>query len=118
MAWAGLDQRVFPRVSTQCDLSIHTGLGGVLKTKTENLGAGGVCVILKQELPKLSQVHVRIGLEPTGSPVECEARVVWIVRSKELISGKISFDTGLEFIQLPVKDQERITHFIQSRKRV
>jgi c-di-GMP-binding flagellar brake protein YcgR len=114
MAWAGLDHRVFPRVSTQCDLAISSRTGKAIKAKTENLGAGGACVILDQELEKLSRTHIRIVLEPGLPPIECEARVVWTVRSKEPASGKVSFDTGIEFLNLSSREQERIKTFVRS----
>ncbi len=115
MGWGGLDQRVFPRVSTRCDILIHDRLGGTIQAKTQNLGAGGVCVILNRELEKLSQVHLRLTLDDPRAPIECEGRIVWMVRSKEPASGKVSFDTGIEFIHLSPADQELITAFNQRR---
>ncbi len=115
MSWAGLDQRAFPRVSARCDISIHDRIGGAITTKTQNLGIGGVCVILNRELAKLSQVHLRLTLENTAQTVECDGRVVWMVRSKEPSSGKVSFDIGIEFLGLKPNDQELITAFIKTR---
>ncbi len=115
MAWAGLDQRVFPRISARCDISIHDRIGGAIKAKTQNLGLGGVCVILDCELAKLSQVHLRLTLEDTTQGVDCDGRVVWMVRSKEPSSGKVSFDIGIEFLNLKPKDQDLITAFIKTQ---
>ena len=92
MTWGGLDQRVFPRISARCDISIHDRVWGAITTKTQNLGAGGVCVISNRELEKLSRVHLRIALQESVPPVECDGRVVWMVRSKDLPSGRITFD--------------------------
>ncbi|MBI4395322.1 MAG: PilZ domain-containing protein [Candidatus Omnitrophica bacterium] len=117
MAWSGLDQRVFPRVSARCDITIHDRIGGKIKTKTQNLGAGGACVILNRELEKLSQVRLRLMLEDPDQPIECDGRVVWMVRSKEP-SGKVSFDVGIEFLRLSPSDQERIITFNQSQSRI
>jgi c-di-GMP-binding flagellar brake protein YcgR len=115
MSWSGLDQRVFPRFNTRCDIAIHGGpFGTGLKVKTQNLGAGGVCVILDQGLEKLSQVRMRLALASSEKPIECEGRVVWMVRSKEPASRKVSFDTGIEFLNLSSEDQARIKQFIQS----
>lgn len=115
MAWAGLDQRVFPRVSARCNISIRGEMGGGIEAKTQNLGAGGVCVILNRELEKLSQVHLRLSLEEAEPPIECDGRIVWMVRSKEPASGKVTFDIGIEFINLKTAEQERIAAFIQRR---
>ena len=115
MGWAGLDQRAFPRISSRCDVMIRDHIGGTLKTKTQNLGGGGVCVILNQEIEKLSKVRLRLSLEQSLDPVECEGRVVWMVRSKEPSTGKTSFDTGIEFVNLKPGDQERIMAFIKTK---
>ena len=115
MGWAGLDQREFPRVSAQCDISIHDRIGGAIKAKTQNLGVGGVCVILSRELEKLSVVHLKVTLENSTQTVECDGRVVWMVRSKELSSRKIFFDIGIEFLNLKPEDQDAIGTFIKGR---
>ena len=116
MAWSGgLDQRAFPRFSTHCDIAIENQqFSQGFKAKTQNLGVGGVCVILDQGLEKLSQVRVRLSLGPAKKSIECNGRVVWIVRSKELKSRKVSFDTGIEFVNLSPEDQARIEEFIQT----
>jgi len=113
MSWAGLDQRAFPRVSTQCDIWIGDRLQGLIKTKTQNLGAGGVCVLLDRELEKLSRVRLRLTLKESNATIECDGRVVWRVRSKEPASGKVSFDTGVEFLDLKDEDQKLIKFFIE-----
>ena len=115
MSWGGLDQRQFPRVQARCDIIIHKGFGGSIQAQTENVGKGGVCVILKQELEKLSRLHLRLALESEVSPIECEGRVVWMVRSKEPASGKVSYDTGIEFVNLKPSDEQHVINFIQNK---
>ena len=113
MPWAGLDQRAFPRVSARCDISISSRGGKAIRAETQNLGAGGACVILNQKLEKLSQVYLRLTLDQPKAPIECDGRIVWMVRSKEPASGKVTFDIGIEFLNLKPEDQELITTFAQ-----
>ena len=113
MSWAGLDQRVFPRFKVRCDITIDYPIGGTIRAQTQNLGAGGVCVILQRELEKLSTVHLELSLQEILPPIQCDGRVVWMVRSKEFVSRKTSFDTGIEFVNLKLEDQERISSFIK-----
>ena len=115
MAWAGLDQRQFPRVNVRCDVLIHNRFGGTLEVQTQNLGVGGVCVLLKQELEKLSSVRLRLVLKKENPAIECEGRVVWTVRSKDPATGKVTYDTGIEFVKLENADYERIVNFIQQQ---
>lgn len=111
MNWAGLDQRAFPRVSTRCDITISDRIGGTLQTKTQNVGVGGVCVILNRELEKLSQVKLRLMLNDASS-IECKARVCWMIKSREFASGKATYDIGLEFLDLPQEDRLKIRSFL------
>ena len=112
MSWAGLDQRVFPRFSARCDIAISGG-GQTIKTQTQNIGIGGLRVILNQELEKLSQVRLRFVLDESQSVIECNVRVVWMIPSKELSSSKVRYDTGFEFVNLDPLDRDRIQSFIQ-----
>ena len=113
MSWGGLDQRVFPRVSARCDISIHDRMGGPIKTKTQNLGLGGVCVLLNRELEKLTRVHLHLMLDEPKQTIDCDGRVVWMVRSKEPASGKVTFDIGIEFLDLKPESRELISVFIK-----
>ena len=110
--WAGLDQRVFPRFSASCDIAI-SGEGETLKAKTQNIGVGGVCLILNKALEKFSQVRLRLVLDKSLPMIECDAKVVWMIPSKEIASPKVNYDTGFEFVDLTPQDQERIQSFIQ-----
>ena len=116
MGWAGLDQRAFPRIDARCDIWIGDQIGEIVKTKTQNLGAGGICVISEREFEKLTRVHLRLTLKEGAPPVECDGRVVWMVRSKELVPRKVSFDIGVEFLDLKAPDRDVISNFIDKRR--
>ena len=70
MTWAGLDKRQFPRVNAKCDISIQGRFNNPLHAHTENLGIGGVCVILKEELERFSDVSLRLALKEENPPTE------------------------------------------------
>ncbi len=119
MVWQGMNQRTFPRVNVACDLTIDIPSASVMKTKTENLGAGGVCVILDKGLDKLSTVHLQIMLTDDANPVKCDGRIVWLVCTKQpgLNATRVEYDTGIEFTNLEESDRERISRFIQKFSR-
>jgi len=108
VVWTGLDQRNFPRIEVKCDISIHGKGGYVIQSKTENLGAGGVCVILQEELEKFSEVRLRIALDSEEKYIECDGRIVWIVKSKDPASQKTFYDTGIEFKNLKGVERQAI----------
>lgn len=114
MGWSGLDQRQFPRLSADCEIAINDYVKGAIKARTENIGTGGVCVILAQELPKLSHVRFHLVFSKSEKPLECEGRVVWTVRSKNPASGKVSFDTGIEFLDLNPDQKTSLEQFLRN----
>jgi len=61
MAWAGLNQRQFPRIATECDISLSKeGDHAQIRTKTQNLGVGGVCLLLAEEFERFTNVQLSL----------------------------------------------------------
>jgi hypothetical protein len=77
-------------------------------THTENIGAGGICVVLEKQLDKFCLVELVLYLQDGYPPVECDARVVWSVKRQE------EFDTGIEFLNIRDKDVLRLERIIQA----
>lgn len=107
--WQGVDRRRFPRVNYSCKISVlKKGHKEQFATHTENIGEGGVCVILERELDKFCPVELVLYLENGDPPIECDARVVWVVKRQQ------KFDIGIEFLNLKPKDDLRIERIIQA----
>jgi c-di-GMP-binding flagellar brake protein YcgR len=106
--WQGMDHRRFPRVAFPCKITIFKkGAKEKISANTENLGIGGVCVELEEALDRFSFVDLAIFLENGNPAVQCEARVVWVVKSKE------HFDTGIEFVNISKQDVARLERIVQ-----
>ena len=57
--WNGINRRKFPRANYKCLITIRKRLTSkVLSTQTENIGAGGICVIIKEDLGLFSSLLV------------------------------------------------------------
>jgi len=96
--WQGFEARQFPRIHTACSIFIQAvDHSELIKAKTENIGTGGICVILDEPLAKLSTVKIELDLEDGEEPIRCEAKVVWIVEKREFNSNKHLHDTGMVF---------------------
>ncbi len=110
--WQGLNRRRFPRVNYPCLVVIQGKEDNdklILLTHTENIGIGGVCVLLKQNLKMFSAVEMEIDLLDMGNHIKCQGMVVWNIRRKLDDSNKpVLFDVGVEFENLDKKDQDRI----------
>jgi Tfp pilus assembly protein PilZ len=115
--WEGMNRRQFPRANYPCLLIIrrdHIAPEAML-THTENIGIGGVGVIVKRELKIFSPVELEIDLLDMQSHIKCDGKIVWVVRRRDTEEVKPSFcDVGVEFINLSEKDKKRI-EFIVSR---
>ena len=108
MIWEGIDQRKFPRAEYPCKVMI---IGSrpkeIFSTHTENIGIGGICVVLSKELAKFFPVSIILYLKDGGSPIECNGRVVWSIKTE------FDFDTGIEFIEINQHSRARIEKIVQ-----
>lgn len=113
--WDGLNRRRFPRGRYPCLISLRHGPEEVdaLLTHTENIGVGGVCVILKKDIKLFTLVEVELDLLDLGEHVKCQGKVVWAVRRKQSVEKKRKFyDIGIEFADLEEKETHRLEGII------
>ncbi|OIO34142.1 MAG: hypothetical protein AUJ70_01665 [Candidatus Omnitrophica bacterium CG1_02_40_15] len=111
--WSGINRRKFPRASYPCVLSVkRKDQQDTLSTQTENIGLGGICVILPRDLGIFAPVEIRLDLLDGQPVIECDGTVAWVIASKEDKKSE-SFDTGLEFTNLKRKDAIRINSIIE-----
>lgn len=115
--WDGFNKRKFPRLSLRCELILQNQSIGsqVFRIQTGNVGAGGVCVMLERPLARFSLISVRLELDPNLPWIECQGKVIWSVPSREMLSKKESYDTGIEFLNLEPAHQDLIRHYVASR---
>lgn len=114
--WDGFNKRKFPRLNLRCEVILRDKPHGrIIQTKTENVGAGGVCVLLEDPLERFGLVRVRLELDPNLPWIECLGKVVWVVPSRLAGAKKECFDTGLEFVNLDPGHQELIRAYVESR---
>lgn len=115
MPWQGVDKRIFPRANYPCTVRLKTQASPkTFDTKTENIGCGGICVMLPEHIGMFSPVKMEIDIESEGKKVSCDGTVVWVVRRAELGKDKPdSFDTGIEFNNLKEEDKLIIDKVVQ-----
>jgi c-di-GMP-binding flagellar brake protein YcgR len=110
--WSGIDKRCFPRANFECHVVVRRkDHPESFSTQTENIGAGGICVILDKGLELFTEVIVEIVFPDNQSPLINDGKAVWVI--KEAGSNK-RFDTGIEFIDLPEEQQKRIARIIEN----
>ena len=106
--WQGINQRRFPRAKCQCMVKIRQqGTTQTIAASTENVGLGGVCVLLEKGLDIFSPVELELVLEDGKAPLKIHGTIVWVVRRRELKKGPV-FDTGIEFAELAAEEKARL----------
>ncbi len=113
--WNGIDRRKFPRGAYVCLITIRRRLTSkIISTHTENIGAGGICVLIKEDLGLFQGVDLEVHLEDDNPPVKCGGTVVWVVKKASPRSkGEHFYDTGIEFIDIRPAEQDRISRIVE-----
>lgn len=113
--WNGMNRRRFPRADYKCTITIKSSgeVPKIITTRTENIGMGGICVLLKEGLGLFKDVELEILLEDKGSPIRCNGSTVWVVKKSD-IGNKVKhvYDTGIEFINIHEADKNRIGRIV------
>lgn len=112
--WSGINRRKFPRANYKCLIDIKKrGSSKSISTHTENIGIGGICVIIKDNLGLFQGVNLEIFLEDEKTPIRCAGTAVWIVKKRpEKKEDSYSYDTGIEFVDLDDNQRERIAKIV------
>lgn len=111
MAWEGIDRRKFPRVMYPCLIKIRTpeSKDDTILTHTENIGLGGLCFTIKNEMKLFMPVEMEIDLLDLDEHISPKGKVVWNVRRKSIEKVKpLFYDIGIEFTEISKRDQERL----------
>src|SRR5208282_2799373 len=79
MAWEGMARRQFPRVIYPCMVKVTSSHGSQepILAHTENIGLGGLCVTLKNEIKLFTPVDMEIDLLDIEEHIKLKGRVVW-----------------------------------------
>ena len=111
--WSGLDRRRFPRANYKCKIDIKRKHmpPKATSTHTENIGVGGICVIVDEDLKIFRDVDLEIYLESGQPPISCKGSIMWVVRETDS-KGKVKYDTGIEFGDMKEEDRARIAAIV------
>lgn len=111
MGWDGGERRKFPRVVFPCKIVVGSPIR-LLTTHTENIGGGGIRVILEEKLDIFTVVGLELFLE-REKPIKCRGRIKWVVEKvNPLERYPLLFDTGIEFVEISDCDREYVLKLI------
>ena len=109
--WGGLNRRNFPRIKFPCLVTIAAGSktpSNAILTHTQNVGVGGICVLMSEDIKKFHSFDIELDLMDLGEHIKCKGKVVWNVPNNAGGSKKNMHDIGIEFEELHEKDRKRI----------
>ena len=109
----GFNKRKFPRLHLTCEVSIlPAGKRKAFIASTEDVGMGGVSVMLPEPLVRFDRCKISLELKDGEPPIHCTGRSVWVIPSQDQKSSKKNFDTGLEFLDMDEFSRKRLKAFI------
>jgi len=116
-SWDGSERRKFPRANYPCLIVVQHNSKAepeAILTHTENLGIGGVCIILKIPIKLFTPIKLQLDLLDMDSNIKCEGKVVWCVQRRINEKTKPAFfDTGIEFSNIDPGNQKRIEETVK-----
>jgi len=114
MLWEGIDKRKFPRINYRCLIRVSDrGREEVFETFTENVGAGGICVILGKEFDLFKMANLDLYFSEKEGPISCQGTIVWVIRRRPLNTKDTNeYDVGIEFTDISDKDKVRVASMV------
>jgi c-di-GMP-binding flagellar brake protein YcgR len=113
MSWNGVEKRRFVRANFPCKILVYTPQERTISTHTENIGAGGVRVLIEERMEISSIVGLEIYL--AQEPIICKGKVVWMVEKKSCYRRDfIFYDTGIEFVDMKEEDRKVIKNCVEA----
>jgi len=114
MMWEGINQRQFPRANYRCRISVSSEAAEeAIQGVTENMGAGGVCLVLGKKLELFESVSLELFLDKADEPLVCEGSVVWVVKKHPADETElVTYDTGIEFHDISDDDRAHIEKLV------
>ncbi len=79
---------------------------------TEDVSAGGICILASEEKEKDTLLSLKIYLPDRKDPIEAKGKVVWTRPSSFLkTKEKKHYDLGIEFVEIDEEDRKSILKY-------
>lgn len=116
--WDGFNKRKFPRLNIHCEITVSLdNTKNSLHAYTENIGSGGVSVLLDEGLERFSLCKLKLDLGKNGPTIQGQGKVVWTIPVGDVSGKKKRFDTGIEFVTLETADREALQKLIEAESK-
>ncbi len=110
-----IEKRRFPRASIVCKITaVFAERLLVFNSHTENIGEGGIRVILEEKLHISTEVEVELFLLDRERPLKCKGQVIWTEEISPVGTEPRFFDTGIEFMGISDPDQTDVRKLVNA----
>lgn len=112
MNWEGQERKKFPRAAFPCKIVIGHAHKTVM-TQTENIGKGGIKILLEEELEHSSIVALELDIVK-GKPIKCEGQIVWVRKIPYSTRSEVTiYSIGIMFTTISEEDRKYLKHFVE-----
>ncbi len=116
--WDGVERRRFPRVKYSCLVTVQEGAPAtrVVLAHTEDIGVGGVCVIIKRKEKVSPQIEVNLKLDliDTMPQVASKGTISWVREISPSQEDQPSgYKIGIQFTSLQDEPRRRIQNIVE-----
>ena len=82
--------------------------GGERLTTTQDVGAGGVSLVVEEEISKGSRLQLELSVTPLDRRVDAEGEVV-----RQLPIKRSGFEIGVQFVKMDPQDRSALNEMVQ-----
>lgn len=113
--YSGAERRRYPRLHASVVEYYPIGRAEATEMSfTENIGAGGICIFVTENLDIDTLLFLKIYLPHKETPIEAKGKVVWTAKSSFLgIERTKNFDVGVTFVEIGEDDRKDIAEYVR-----
>lgn len=114
--WDGVDRRKFVRAEYPCLITVrkNTPPPQSVLTHTEDIGVGGVRVIIRKQIEIMREVDLELDLKDTMPTVLSKGVIAWAKEIPLARKGEsLHYDIGIRFLALKNEDRRRIETIVE-----
>lgn len=109
------EKREFHRIKIACKISLVLSQKHLaFNTHTEDISAGGMMIILEEEVAPSTVVDLELFLWYEEKPIKCKGKIVWVNEITPKETKPRLFNAGIKFIEISDSDRAEITKFVNS----
>ncbi|MCM8823273.1 MAG: PilZ domain-containing protein [Candidatus Omnitrophica bacterium] len=106
------DRRKYPRLNVVYVTYSIEGKNTEKVGVVLNIGAGGVCLIVNENLPPNTTLLLNIDLHDNKQIISAKGKVVWNAEVPVYFNEETNYEIGVEFVDIDEKERLRISQYV------